>query len=224
MREKVKKIKKAIAIHIKVWYNDSPIKKKVEYNCTEYVRIVQDLKGKKKILSQVMKEFSKIPGAKVLSGKLHGGYYRKKLVSSKKVWENFFLIRIQLKYKIGSKKYKCSPVIYPSDVYPYGRQTLDVVEEVADLRYKGRKSWYDLEDDLFESYNFSSNRIKRIINRVSLVFERLVTSQIIPPFLSVAAWICAKVKNFESLTFSYGDRMLSGLFCRDCFIVDLFSP
>ena len=172
----------------------------------------------------MIKELSKVPGLKVLSCKLHGGYYRKILVSGEKVWENFFLIRIQLNYKRGKKLYKKSPVIYPSDVYPYGRQTLDVVEETADKRYKEEKSWKEVEDDLFESYNFSSNRIKRMINRVSLVFERLVTSQIIPPFLHVAAWICAKVKDFESLTFSYGHRMLSGLFCQGFFTGDLFSP
>jgi len=100
--------------------------RKVKFNCTEYVCLVQDLKGKKKILSQVREGLSKIPSLKVLSCKLHGGYWRKRLVSGERVWENFFLIRIQLKYKIGSKIYKPSPVIYPSDVYPYGRQTLDV--------------------------------------------------------------------------------------------------
>lgn len=169
---------------------------------------------------------SKIPGLKVLSYKLHGGYYRKILVSREQVWENFFLIRIQLKYKRGKKIYKKSPVIYPSDVYPYGRQTLDVVEETADKRYKEKKSWKELEDDLFESYNFSFNRIRGMINRVSLVFERLVTSQILPPFLKVAFWICSREKSFESLAFSYRHRMVMGIFCCEVggIIRDLFSP
>lgn len=186
--------------------------------------LVQDLKGKKKILSQVIKGLLKIPGLKVLSGKLHGGYCRKSLVSSERVWVNFFLIRIQLEYKRWKEIYKKSLVIYPSDVYPYGRQTLDVVEEAVEMRYKEERSWKELEDELFESYNFSFNRIKRMIKRVSLVFDRLVTSQIIPPFLNAAAWICAKVKSFESLTFSYRHRMLSGLFCRGEITGDLFSP
>jgi hypothetical protein len=209
-----------------MWYNDSPIRK-VDLNCTEYARLVQDLKGKKKILSQVRGGFSEILSLKVLSCKLHGGYRRKRLVSSERVWVNFFLIRIQLEYKRGKEIYKKSLVIYPSDVYPYGRQTLDVVQEAAEMRYKEERSWKELEDELFESYNFSFNRIKRMIKRVSLVFDRLVTSQIIPPFLNVAAWICAKctkVKSFESLTFSYRHRMLSGLFCRGEVTRDLFSP
>jgi len=208
-----------------MWYNDSPIRKSI-YNCIEYVRLVQDLKGKKKILSQVKATFSKIPGVKVLSGKLHGGYCRKRLTSVERVWKNFFLIRIQLKFKIGSKMHKRSPVIYPSDVYPYGRQTLDVVEITAELRYKRGMSWKNLEDELYQRYDFSLNRIKRMIKRVSLVFERLVTGKIVPPFLNVATWMCAKAKSFESLTFSYGERMQSGLFCRAerIFTGDLFSP
>jgi hypothetical protein len=218
---------KAIAIPLKMWYNDSPIKS--EYNCTKYFRLVQDLKGKKRILSQVIKELSDISGIKVLSYKLHGGYCRKRLVSGEGVWENFFLIRIHLKYQRGQKGYKKSPVIYPSDVYPYGRQTLEVVEETAEKRYKEEKSWKELEDDLFASYNFSLNRIKRMINRVSLVFERLVTSQILPlpPFLQVSGWIRCRVKSFESLTICYRHRMVSGLFCRSEVIWDprdLFSP
>lgn len=186
--------------------------------------VVQDLKGKKKILSQVKGVLGKIPGLKVLSIKLHGGYYRKKLVSGKRVWRNFFLIRIRLNYKIGNKVYKKSPAIYPSDVYPYGRQTLDVVEETAGSRYKERKSWYQMEDIVGEQYNFSLNRIKRMINRVSLVFIRLVTSQIIAPFPNVSAWICAEVKSFESLTFCYQSGVHSELFCGRSFFLDLFSP
>jgi hypothetical protein len=207
-----------------MWYNDSPIKTKC--NCTKYIRLVQYLEGKKKLLSQVIETFSKTPGVKLLSGKLHGGYFRKRLVSPERVWGNFFLIRVQLKYKIGNKMYKRTLIVYPSDVYPYGRQTLNVVEQTAELKYKGGKSWKEMEDELYQRYDFSLNRIKRMIKRVSLVFERLVTSKIIPlpPFLNVATWICSKVKNFESLAFSYGHRMSSGLFCRGDFTGDLFSP
>jgi hypothetical protein len=213
----------AIAIHIKIWYNDSAIKK-VGYNFIEYACLVQDLKGKKKILSQVIAEFCKIPGIKILSGKLHGGYFRKILISNGKVWENFFLIRIHLEFKIGSKMYKWTPTIYPSDVYPYGRQTLNVVEKAAESRYKERKSWKSLEDELYQRYGFSLNRIKRMISRVSLAFERLMTSRTIQRFIDVVAWIRDKVESFESLSFSYAQQMLSGLFCREVFKGDLFSP
>lgn len=187
-------------------------------------------------MCQVRRILVKISGITILLVKLHGGYCRKKLISSEKVWENFFLIRVQVEYKIGKEIRKTTRVIYPSDVYPYGRQTLDVVEEAADLRYKGKKFWKSMGDIFYARYEFSLNRIKRMINRVSLVFERLVTSQTIrlngpdpQPFLNVLnveTWICTKVESFESLSFSYRDRMLYGpIYLRHKgFYKDLFSP
>jgi len=205
-----------------MWYNDSPIT--TEFNCNQYATLAQDLEGRKKILAQVIQILLKITEIKEISVKLHGGYCRKILVSKEKIWENYFLIRVKIEYKIGNKKYKKSPVIYPSDVYPYGRQTLDVVEQASDMRYKEKKSWKKLEDALYERYSFFLNRIKRMINRVCLVFERLNTSKTIPFFLNVTRWICSRVESFESLTFAYRDQALSSLFSRKIFIKSLFSP
>jgi hypothetical protein len=182
-------------------------------------------------MCQVRGVLAKISGITIILISLHGGYCRKKLISSEKVWENFFLIRVQVEYKIGNEIRKTTRVIYPSDVYPYGRQTLDVVEEAADLRYKGKKFWTSMGDILYERYEFSLNRIKGMIKRVSLVFERLVTSQTIPlddhqPFLNVETWICARVESFEDLSFSYRDKMLYGpIYLRHkIFSKDLFAP
>ena len=177
---------------------------------------------------------SKIPGIRILLIRIHGGYFRKKLVSSEKVWENFFLIRIRLEYKIGNETRKTTQVIYPSDVYRYGRQILDVVEEATELRYKKKKSWTSLANEFYERYEFSLNRIKRMIKRVSLAFERLMTSQTISPFspddhqsfLNVDTWICANTESFARLSFSYRDKMLYGpIYLRyKGFYKDLFSP
>lgn len=181
-----------------------------------------------------MDVLSKIPGIIILLIRIHGGYFRKKLVSSEKVWENFFLIRIRLEYKIGNETRKTTQVIYPSDVYRYGRQTLEVVEEVADMRYKKKKSWTSLANEFYERYEFSLKRIKGMIKRVSLVFEKLVTSQTISPicrddhqlFLNVATWICVNTESFVRLRFSYRDKMLYGpIYLRyKGFYKDLFSP
>jgi hypothetical protein len=167
-------------------------------------------------LGQERDILSKISGIKILLLRLHGGYCRKELISTKKVWKNFFLIRVRLECKIDNETHKITRVIYPSDVYRYGRQTLDVLEEAAELRFKKNKSWTSLADEFYERYEFSLNRIKRMIKRVSLAFERLMTSQTIRPddqqtFLNVDTWICAKVEgaeSFERLSFSYRDKML----------------
>jgi hypothetical protein len=99
------------------------------------------------------------------------------------------------------------------------------------FRYKEKKFWTSMGDILYERYEFSLNRIKGMIKRVSLVFERLVTSQTIPlddhqPFLNVETWICARVENFEDLSFSYRDKMLYGpIYLRHkIFSKDLFAP
>jgi hypothetical protein len=214
-----------------MWYNDSIFKTDYSYNCTEYASLVQDLTGRKKILGQVKEVLSKISGITILLLRLHGGYCRKKLISPEKVWENFFLIRVRLEYKIGNEIRKTTQVIYPSDVYRYGRQTLNVVEEEADMRYKKKKSWTSLANEFYERYEFSLNRIKRMIKRVSLVFERLMTSQTIRSddhqfFLDVATWICVKEESFVRLSFSYRDKMLYGpIYLRHKgFYKDLFSP
>jgi hypothetical protein len=212
-----------------MWYNDSTIK--CYYNCTTYASLVQDLAGRKKIMCQVEGILSKISGITILLLRLHGGYCRKKLVSKEKEWEKFFLLRVQVEYKIGKETRKTTRVIYPSDVYPYGRQTLDVVEDAVDLRYKEKKFWTSMGDIFYERYEFSLNRIKGMIKRVSLVFERLMTSQTIrpddrQPFPDVQTWICAREESFESLTFSYRDKMLYGpIYLRHKgFYKDLFSP
>lgn len=185
-------------------------------------------------MCQVKEVLSKISGITILLIRLHGGYCRRKLISPEKVWENFFLIRVRLEYKIGNETRKTTQVIYPSDVYRYGRQTLEVVEEAADMRYKKKKSWTSLANEFYERYEFSLNRIKGMIKRVSLVFERLVTSQTISPiradahqlFLNVDTWICVKEESFVRLSFSYRDKMLYGpIYLRHKgFYKDLFAP
>jgi hypothetical protein len=185
-------------------------------------------------LCQVEDVLSKISGITILLLRLHGGYCRKELISTEKVWKNFFLIRVRLECKIDNETHKITRVIYPSDVYRYGRQTLDVLEEAAELRCKKEKSWTSLANEFYERYEFSLNRIKRMIKRVSLAFERLMTSQTIRPddqqtFLNVNTWICVKVEgaeSFERLNFSYRDKMLYGpIYLRHKgFYKDLFSP
>lgn len=115
-------------------------------------------------------------------------------------------------------------IIYPSDVYSYGRQTLDVVNEAAVLRHQYDYSWYKLENRFYEAYDFSLNRIKGMLKRVELVFDRLITSQIITVFRDVSDWIKREWRDFQSLTFIYRSRMVGGLFGDGNFVSDLFSP
>lgn len=167
---------------------------------------------------------SKISGIKLLSIKLHGVVYRKKLVSVDKNFHNYPLLRIQVKYMRGKQIHVETPIVYPSDVYPYGRKTLDVVEEIAFLRYRDGHSWYILGNIFYDKYDFSLNSIKSTIDRLDLVFNRLLTGGIIAGFLTVSRWLCAEEKSFQTLSLAYRNRLLFGLFSSGSLAIDLFSP
>ena len=161
---------------------------------------------------------------KSFSCKLHGLVYRKSLVSASKAFYRFPLVRLQLKYKKGHRECVRTLIIYPSDVYPYGRQTLEVVNEVALQRYRCGDSWYKLENRFYEAYEFSLNRIKGMLNRVELVFNRLLSSRTISVFRDITDWLNAESRSFQHLTFIYRNQMVDQLLGDRGFVIDLFSP
>jgi hypothetical protein len=200
------------------------LKLKIIENCTQNKEKLQDLRGKREIKDQVVQELSKIPGLKLLSCKLHGVVHRKKLVSVDKNFYDYPLLRIQVKYMRGKQIHVETPIVYPSDVYPYGRKTLDVVEEIAFLRYRDGYSWHTLGNVFYDKYDFSLNSIKSTIDRLDLVFNRLLTVRIIAGFLTVSRWLCAEEKSFRTLSLAYRNRLLFGLFSSGGLTIDLFSP
>ena len=200
------------------------MKLKIIENCTENEEKLQDLSGRKKIKAQVVQELSKISGIKLLSSKLNGVVYRIKLVSVDKNFHAYPLLRIQVKYMIGKKIHVETPIIYPADVYPYGRKTLGVVEEIAFLKYRDGHSWRILGNIFYDKYDFYLNSIKSTIDRVDLVFNRLLTGGIIGGFLTVSRWLCAEKRSFQTLSLAYRNRLLFGLFSSGSLSIDLFSP
>lgn len=200
------------------------MKLKIIENCTQNKEKLQDLRGKKEIKAQVVQELSKIPGIKLLSCKFHGVVYRKRLVSVDKDFPDYPLLRIQVKYMRGKHIHVETPIVYPADVYPYGRKTLDVVEEIAFLRYRDGQSWHILGNIFYDKYDFSLNSIKATIDRLDLVFNRLLTVRIIAGFLTVSRWLCAEEKSFQTLSLAYRNRLLFGLFSSGGLAIDLFSP
>ena len=169
---------------------------------------------------------SSISAIKILSYKLHGMVFRKKLidVGAFNFFVDFPLLRVKWTYKKGNETLARTSIIYPANVYPYGRQTLEVVKEAAHLRYREGYSWYRLESRFYDAYNFSLNRIKRMLNRVELVFNRLISSRSITIFRKVSDWINAESRSFQHLTVIYRNQMMAQLFGDGHFVRDLFSP
>ena len=139
---------------------------------------MQDLSSRKEVMAQAVKELSEVEGIKVLvlHCQLHGVDKRKKIVSRDLIYSDFPLIRVLITYQYGKKRpiITQSRLVYPNNVYPYGRKTLEVLEDIARQRYVEGVSWKVLGDIFYEKYDFSLENLKRSIIRVNVVFNRLL--------------------------------------------------
>ncbi len=172
-------------------------------------------------MAEVLGELSKSAGIKLMEIKLHGVEYRKELVAVDTVYFRFPLMRIWFKYKSGRQILTKALRVYPVDVYPYGRKTIGIVEEIAQKRYKENFSWKSMGDLFYHSYDFSLENIKATIGRVELVFNRLLTIGLIRG-LNVRKWVRGEQRSFTALSVTYRQKMLSGILrgilkCPDLF-------
>jgi hypothetical protein len=152
--------------------------------------------------------------------------HRKKLVSRDIIYWDFPLVRVQMKYKCGNKGEEIvqSRLIYPNNVYPYGRKTLEVLEDIADKRYVERTSWKNLGDIFYERYDFSVENLKSSIIRVSVAFNRLLTVGLIQA-LNIVQWRFGEREQlkqnqqsererpgFITFSFLYREKLFFGIF------------
>lgn len=174
-----------------------------------------------------MEKVSEIEGITLLHFRLQGVDYRKKLVSRDIIYLNFPLVRVLMEYRCGNKGPVIvqSRLIYPNNVYPYGRKTLEVLEDIADKRYVEGTSWKDLGDIFYERYDFSVENLKRSIIKVNVAFNRLLTVGLIQT-LNIVEWRfgeCEKREKreqreqreppgFITLSFLYQEKLFFGIF------------
>jgi len=178
---------------------------------------MQDLRSRKILMTQAMRKVSEIEGITLLHFRLQGVDYRKKLVSRDAIYTDFPLVRVLMvmKYQGGSKGEVIvqSRLIYPGNVYPYGRKTLEVLEDIADKRYVEGTSWKDLGDIFYERYAFSEENLKRSIIRVNVAFNRLLTVGLIQA-LNIVQWRFGErePQSFITLSFLYREKLFFGIF------------
>lgn len=181
---------------------------------------MQDLSSRKNLMAQAMQKVSEIEGITLLHFRLQGVDYRKKLVSRDIIYPDFPLVRVLMKYQCGNKGPVIvqSRLIYPNNVYPYGRKTLEVLEDIAYHRYVEGTSWKDLGDIFYERYDFSVENIKRSIIRVNVAFNRLLAVGLIQS-LNIVEWRLGlgdnegegKRRNFIALSLVYREILFSGI-------------
>ena len=100
-----------------------------------------------------------------------------------------------------------NPIVYPADVYYYGRKSLGVFEQMASLKYRENHSWKIIGTIVYEKYEICLNSIKAAIKRLDLVFNRLLTAGIISVFQSISQWLCVEERGFQTLSLAYRRRL-----------------
>lgn len=183
---------------------------------------MQELSSRQEVMAQAVQELSEIEGIKVLHCQLHGVGYRKKLVSRDFIYFDFPLMRVLITYQSGKSKKRPiivqSRLVYPNNVYPYGRKTLEVLEDIAEKRYRDRVSWKILGDIFYDRYDFSLENLKRAIIRVSVAFNRLLTVGLIQA-LNIIEWRFgereseseSESRSFITFSFAYREKLFSGI-------------
>lgn len=172
-------------------------------------------------MAQAIQKVSEIKGITLLHFRLQGVDYRKKLVSRDLIYFDFPLVRVLMEYQCGNKGAVIvqSRLIYPNNVYPYGRKTLEVLEDIANQRYVEGTSWKDIGDIFYERYDFSVENLKRAIIRVNVAFNRLLAVGLIQS-LNIVEWrldVCegegeGERRSFITLSFLYREKLFFGVF------------
>lgn len=151
-----------------------------------------------------------------LSGKLrlldiwfHDFVSRKRLVVGGEIvfYRNYPLMRVKLVYREKRRVFSKNVIVYPCDVIPYVRKTLDVIEEMARVKLVEDLSYKDAGDVFFERYGFGLNSIKSALRVTETAFNRLVTCELAEG-LDVRVWLKGEVQSFAQLNYLYWARSL----------------
>ena len=176
---------------------------------------MQGLSSRQEVMAQAVQKVSEIEGVTLLHFRLQGIDYRNKFVSQDFIYFDFPLMRVLITYQYGKKRpiIVQSRLVYPNNVYPYGRKTLEVLEDIVDERYVGGTSWKDLGDIFYERYDFSVENLKRVIIRVNVAFNRLLTLGLIQA-LNIVEWRFGEreQRSFIKLSFLYREKLFFGIF------------
>ena len=146
---------------------------------------------------------------KIISIKSHDFVNRKSLITCNEILYNYQLLRVKVKYKKGSSLNVANIIVYPIDVIPYVRKTLDVIEEIVSLKIRKGMSYYDIEEN-YDKYDFgfSINSIKSLIKRAKIAFNKLVTSMLVEG-LNFSGWLINEERDFIKLNKLYFNFFLS---------------
>ena len=161
--------------------------------------------GQEKIIERVRDELS--GKLKLLSVKLHDFVYRKQLFVQGDIWRKFCLMRVKLTFKQKGHVVRKNVIIYPCDVVPYVRRSLDVIEEMARVRLQKGRSYLEAGDIIYDKYNLDLNSIKSAVKMAEKAFSRLLTCNLAEG-IDLVFWINCETRSFAYLNHLYRKELL----------------
>ncbi len=145
---------------------------------------------------------------KGLDIKFHDFVFRKKLVVMGDIIKNYPLLRVKLVPMKKKKKALIRKVIiYPCDMVPYVRKTLDVIEEMVRAKLESDLSYKRAGDIFYARYGFDLNSIKSAVRMAETAFNRLLSCGLAQG-LDLACFVKGEKRSFTSLNYLYWTESL----------------
>lgn len=166
---------------------------------------MQGSSGQEKIIERVRDELS--GKLKLLSVKLHDFVYRKKLFVQGDIWRNYCLMRVRLTFKEKGHVVRKNVIIYPCDVVPYVRRSLDVIEEMARVRLQRGRSYLKAGDIIYDKHELDVSSIKSAVKLAEKAFARLLTCNLAEG-IDLVSWISCETRSFACLNHLYREELL----------------
>jgi len=144
---------------------------------------------------------------KLKSVKWHDYVYRKELIVQGGKCINYRMMRVKLTFKQKGHVKRKNVIIYPCDVVPYVRKSLDVIEEMARFRLQKGQSYLQAGDFFYGKYNFGLNSIKSAVKLAEKAFGRLLACNLAEG-LDLVSWISCERRRFSCLNHLYREELL----------------
>ena len=168
---------------------------------------MQGSSGQEKIIERVSDELSLSGKLKLLSVKLHDFVYRKKLFVQGDIWRDYCLMRVKLTFIEKGHVVRKNVIIYPCDVVPYVRRSLDVIEDMARVRLQKGCSYWESGNIIYAKYNLGVSSIKSAVRMAEKAFGRLLTCNLAEG-LDLVSWISCETRSFACLNHLYREELL----------------
>jgi hypothetical protein len=166
---------------------------------------MQDPLDQEKLIERVRQELA--GKFKLLSVKLHDFVFRKKLIVKGDIYNNYCLMRVKLIFKKKREVVRKNVIVYPSDVAPYVRKSLAVVEEMVRARFEDEQSYLNSGNIFYAKYDFDLNSIKSAVKLAERAFNKLLTCGLTNG-LNLASWIKCEKRSFAYLNRLYWIELL----------------